>query len=76
MLLAYARPCKALSAEDNVRVTQKNFSRNEREKGDCEDVELHYQEDVRENRRVLSCCIHRVAEHMFFERCEVVSAHD
>jgi hypothetical protein len=75
MLLAYARPCKALSAENNVCVTQENFSRNAREKGDCEDVELHYQEDVRDNRRVLSCCIHRAAEHMFFERCEVVSAH-
>jgi hypothetical protein len=37
---------------------------------------LHYQEDVRDSRRVLSCCIHRAAEHMFFERCEVVSAHD
>jgi hypothetical protein len=30
MLLAYARPCKALSAEDNVCVTQENFSRNTR----------------------------------------------
>jgi hypothetical protein len=39
-------------------------------------VELHNEGDVRENRRVLSCCIHRAAEHMFFERCEVVSAHD
>jgi len=76
MLLVYACPCKALSAEDNVCVTQENFLRNTREKGDCEDIELHYQEDVRENRRVLSCHIHRAAEHMFFERCEVVSAHD
>jgi hypothetical protein len=55
MMLAYARPCKALSAEDNVCVTQENFSRNAREKGDCEDVEMHYQEDVRENRGDLSC---------------------
>lgn len=70
MLLSYARPCIALNSELNVSITQENFIKNPLYKGDCEDVELHYKEEVHENRHILSCFIHRVEKHVYFERYE------
>ena len=65
MLLAYARPCSTPRAEFNVSVTQEKFVRKSAEKGDCEDVELHYQVERKHNKSFMSCCIHRVEDHMF-----------
>jgi len=70
MLLAYARPCVPLKSEINVSITQESFVRNPLCKSEYEDIELHYQEETREGKRVLSCCIHRVEEHVYFERYE------
>jgi hypothetical protein len=70
MLLAYARPCSKPLGEINVSITQEKFFRKTAEKGDCEDVELHYQEELKQSRRFLSCCIHQIEGHMFFERYE------
>ena len=70
MLLAYARPCVPLKSEINVSITQESFVRNPSCKSEYEDIELHYQEETREGKRVLSCCIHRVEEHVYFERYE------
>jgi len=70
MLLAYARPCVTLKSEINVSVTQESFVRNPSCKSECEDIELYYQEETREGKRVLVCCIHRVEEHIYFERYE------
>jgi len=70
MLLAYARPCVPLKSEINVSVTQESFVRNPSCKSEYEDIELHYQEETREGKRVLACCIHRMEEHVYFERYE------
>ncbi|NBX17202.1 MAG: hypothetical protein EBR09_07545 [Proteobacteria bacterium] len=70
MLLAYARPCTTLSTEMNVSITQEKFVSNELCKGDCQDIDLHYTEEVHENRRVLSCFIHTVEKYVYFERYE------
>ena len=55
MLLAYARPCSKPKGEINVSITQETFFRKTAEKGDCEDVELHYQEELKQNKRLLTC---------------------
>ena len=47
MLLAYARPCSKPIGEINMSITQEKFFRKTAEKGDCEDVELHYQEELK-----------------------------
>jgi hypothetical protein len=70
MLLAYARPCVPLKSEINVSITQESFVRNPLCKGECEDIELHYQEEIHEGKRILACCIHRMEEHIYFERYE------
>jgi len=70
MLLSYARPCSTVESEPNVRITQEKFVRNSSAGGDCENIELHYEEEIIENKRVLSCYIHRVEEDLYFERYE------
>ena len=75
MLLAYARPCSKPKYEINVSITQEVSLENITQKRDCEDVALDYQEQFKEGKRVLSCCIHRVEDHIFFERCEKSSVH-
>jgi hypothetical protein len=55
MLLACARPCSKPKGEINVSITQETFFRKTAEKGDCEDVELHYQEELKQNKRFLTC---------------------
>lgn len=75
MLLAYARPCSQPKGEINVSITQEKFFRNAAEKGDCEDVELHYQEEHTQNKPFLTCYIHRAQDHILFERCEKSSEH-
>ena len=54
MLLAYARTCSKPKGEINVSITQGVFVGKTAEKGDCEDVELHCQEELKQNKRVLS----------------------
>jgi hypothetical protein len=51
MLLAYARPCSKPIGEINMSITQEKFFRKTAEKGDCEDVELHYQEELKQNKQ-------------------------
>lgn len=68
MLLAYARPCP--SPDSTVSITQENFIHKGQQKGDCENVELHYDQTFRNGEPVVSHVIHTCHEHMFFERCE------
>jgi hypothetical protein len=76
MLLAYARPCSKPECEINVSITHGVSVDKSKGKGDCEDVVLHYQEEVKHDKRVLSCCIHGTEDHIFFERCEKSSVYD
>lgn len=73
MLLAYARPCP--SPDSTVSITQENFIHKGQQKGDCENVELHYDQTFRNGEPVVSHLIHTCHEHMFLSDVRVHKIH-